>query len=114
MITRKQYMNKEATFKEYYGQFSSPSVVACVVSYIGVDRLLASTDEHLNDIPMHLWDNAPWFGMQRAIGEANLSTHCKKDRDSGKLFTSLSDKVCCLKVAAHKWIEENRNETSSD
>ena len=103
MITRKQYMDREFTFREYYGQFSSEHVVAAVASYIGVERLLASTDEHLNDIPLRIWDNAPWFGMQRQVAEANKSTHVSTDG----LFTSLSDKGCCLKVAALKFIEEN-------
>ena len=104
MITRKQYLNKEFSFREYYGQFSTPDTVARVANYIGVEKLLASTDEHLNDIPMHIWDSAPWFGMQRSIAEANVSCHPSDDR----LFTSLSDKVCAVKCAAHKFIEENR------
>ena len=100
MITRKQYMNKDFTHAEYYGQFSSENVVAAVANYIGTDKLLNSTDEHLNDIPLKIWDYAPWFGMQRDIATANSSTY--KD---GALCTSPSDKVCAVKAAARKWIE---------
>lgn len=107
MITRKQYMNREFTFREYYGQFSSPNVVAAVAAYIGPEKLLASTDEHLNDIPLRIWDASPWFGMQKAISDMNKSTYCYADRKSRAIITSLSDKVCAVKVAAHKWIEEN-------
>jgi len=96
-------MDREFTHDEYYGQFSSPNVVAAVANYIGKDRLLRSADEHLNDIPLNIWDNAPWFGMQRQVAEANRSTHVKTDG----LFTSLSDKVCTLKAAAKKFIKEN-------
>lgn len=106
MITRKEYMDGEFTFREYYGQFSSPNVVAAVARYIGTERLLASTDEYLNDIPMKIWDAAPWFGMQLMVAEANVSTH---SIGSG-LCTSNSDKVCTLKVAARKFIEENTSD----
>lgn len=109
MITRKQYMNKEFSFSEYYGQFSSPNVVTAVANYIGVKRLLASIDEHLNDIPLSLWDRAPWFGMQRMVAKANRSTHANTDG----MFTSLSDKVCCLKEAARKFIKENSSDPES-
>ena len=103
MITRKQYMNKEFTFREYYGQFVTPAIVASVASYIGKDKLLASKDLHLNDIPMRLWDNAPWFGMSRAVAEANKSTHA----DKSILAVSNCDKVCVLKEAARQFIEGN-------
>lgn len=109
VITRKQYMNREFTHQEYYGQFSSPNVVASVAAYIGPKNLLASTDEHLNDIPLRIWDNGPWFGMQRSISDMNKSTHCEADRRGNQIITSLSDKVCALKAAARKWIEENKD-----
>ena len=95
MITRKQYMNKEFTFREYYGQFSSEHVVTAVANYIGADLLMRSEDKHLNDIPLSIWDNAPWFGMSQMVAKANWSGG-----------VSLSDKVCAVKVAAHKYIEE--------
>ena len=103
MITRRQYMDREFTFQEYYGQFSSVHVVAAVVAHIGPERLLKSTDEHLNDIPLSLWDRAPWFGMANKVAEANQSTQAK----GSALAVSLSDKGCALKAAARKWIEEN-------
>ena len=106
MITRKQYMNKEFTFAEYYGQFSSEHVMAAVANYIGPERLLKSTDEHLNDIPLSIWDASPWFGMQRAVAEANQSTQAP----GSALATSLSDKGCAVKAAARKWIEAQKDE----
>lgn len=55
MITRKQYMNKEATHQEYYGQFGQ-YLVDDVCRHIGKYRILASDDKYFNDIPLRHWD----------------------------------------------------------
>ncbi len=104
MITRKQYMNNEHSFREYYEQFSSPDVCAAVANHIGPKKLLASTDEHLNDIPLIEWENAPWFGMSNQVAIANQSTYSQADIGKNILVVSLSDKVCAVKAAARKWI----------
>jgi len=57
MITRKEYMDKEYTHEEYYGQFVNDAIIKIVGDSIGVDRIKASTDKHLNDIPLKEWDN---------------------------------------------------------
>lgn len=105
MITRKQYLNKEFSFKEYYGQFSSPNVVEAIANAIGKEKLLASTDEHLNDIPMRLWDSLPWYGMRHDVAIANQSCYSQEARDKNVLAVSSSDHTCAVKCAAHKWIE---------
>ena len=90
--SRKQYLSGEVTHLEYYGQFAE-SIEQAVVNTIGRERILASTDPHMNDIPLQRWDSLQGIVMNlagRAIGEAN-----------GISFSaSLSDCVCAAKAAA--------------
>lgn len=55
MLTRKQYMNKECTHDEYYGQFA-PLIIPVVVNWVGAKAVRRSTDPHFNDIPLLHWD----------------------------------------------------------
>lgn len=79
----------------YFSQFVNDAHIRTVLDYIGAERLLASRDVHLNDVPLHLWDNLP---MTRHI-EA-------KAREFGD-NTSLSTKVCVYKTAARLWLKAN-------
>lgn len=114
--TRKQYMANECTFAEYYRQFVTPSLVEHVANAIGKERILRSTDPHLNDISLKEWDmlsgclhpsGRPFnprhtFVFQvcgRALGEAN-----------GSGGVSPSDLVCVLKSAARVIKEEANKE----
>lgn len=94
MITRNQYMTNEATHKQYYEQFVNQAVKNAVLQYIGKDKIMASTDEHLNDIPLRRWD---------AISLPELAVSMK---DCGDYLTA-SVQVCILKAAA-KMIKEGR------
>jgi hypothetical protein len=64
--TRQQYLDRECTHRQYYAQLVTEHTRERVAREIGLDRLLASTDEHLNDIPLKEWDrikpsfNGPW------------------------------------------------------
>ena len=92
MLTRKQYMNHECTYSEYYAQFGQ-HLVDSVGSSIGVERIKQSTDEHLNDIPLKEWDSLAELvrlTVGRKLAEAN-----------GTGGISLSDCVCAAKSAAH-------------
>ena len=97
MFTRKQYMGKECTHREYYGQFVTPHIVDSVADQIGRDILRYSTDEHLNDIALSRWDNV--FLTQDALRMVT------KANESGGY--SLSDTVCIAKEAARQFIESD-------
>ena len=56
MLTRKQYMAGACTHDEFYSQFVTTDTIRRVVTAIGKDKILASTCEHFNDIPLRLWD----------------------------------------------------------
>lgn len=93
MITRKEYMSGSATHAEYYGQFVTDMTKKAVSAYIGMEKLRASTDEHMNDIPLKLWDSAPVYTIQGAFEKC------------GDFFT-LSAKVCIAKQAARMVLNE--------
>ena len=96
MKTRKQYMNKEISFHDYYSQFVTPFVLTWVRQRIGIDRLLASTDPHLNDIPLRAWD--------RFHGSFLSSKSGRLCADANGGGVSLSDAVCTAKTAAQQLI----------
>lgn len=95
MNTRKQYLNNECTHREYYGQFVTNMEKAQVKRVVGIDKLINSTDEHLNDIPLKTWDN-----MACHVGIGDELKEC------GDYFT-LSCIVCVNKEAARQLIEEH-------
>ena len=94
MFTRKQYMDKEVTHRQYYGQFVTDATKQRVLRCIGETRLMASTDEHLNDIPLEKWDS---------LGPAGSRDNWNATRGD---WPSLAGAVCIHKEAAHQLIEE--------
>lgn len=102
--TRKQYMaepyktraDSAAAHRRYYAQLVNARTIVYVVSIIGADKLRASTDEHLNDIPLRKWDNLT-RGLPLATSFANLDD-----------YATLGGLVCVAKEAAHQWIEANK------
>lgn len=59
MFTRKQYLNNEVSHHDYFIQFATEEMREEVMREIGTDRIKQSKDEHLNDIPLHVWDGLP-------------------------------------------------------
>jgi len=111
--TRKQYMAGEINHHDYYSQFVSDRMINYVVRLIGKNRLLASTDEHMNDIPLFKWDQ---LSVRDCIasGEdwktASLSTYSKEVQEKRPFMWSMADNVCLAKTAARIWIESNKKE----
>lgn len=97
IFTRKEYMaaslaDGPAAFRRYYAQFVCDQHKGIIAGRIGLDRLLASTDKHLNDIPLHLWDNLPGIVSSSKLKEAGD-------------YLTLAGKVCIYKEAARQMIE---------
>jgi len=92
MYTRKDYLNGLCTHKQYYAQFVTPQVRNAVLTRIGRERLVASDDEHLNDISLQTWDSLP----QPASG---------KLRELGDFITK-AGAVCIYKEAARQILAE--------
>lgn len=101
IYTRAEYMKDSQTegtaaHRRYFGQFVTPGTKARVLQFIGMDRLLASKDPHLNDIPLPLWDK-----LTPALpGSGGFSK-------AGDYYT-LANGVCLAKEAARQIIEGNQ------
>lgn len=109
MFTRKEYMNhpchlidadpavRMAIHRKYYAQFVTLRTIKAVRDSIGDDRLLASTDPHLNDIPLAEWDK---------LTNILPINNCFKDVGD---YATLGNLVCIAKEAARQWIESKTN-----
>lgn len=103
MTTREQYLNSlnscedtHAAHRAYYAQFVSAATVAFVAERIGASRILSSTDKHMNDIPLRLWDRLAAPGHYPvAVPLASLGE-----------FQTLGTGVCILKEAAQQFKEK--------
>ena len=114
MITRKQYMEtktvdgKRVTFdlhQAYFLQFATNRTRVLVLSGIGKDRILASTDPHFNDIPLKEWDD-----LNRQISET-INQRLKGQAEGfpeGKFGWSDSDSVCIAKAVAREYKESGQ------
>lgn len=101
IYTRKQYMSDSqqknmTAHRKYYGQFVTDGTKYRVLSGIGLDKILASTNEHFNDIPLHLWDKL----THQLPGSS-------KFKDAGDYYT-LANGVCLLKEAARQIVEAHK------
>lgn len=104
MITRKQYMqNANELHHQYYMQFINKDLMQFVVNAIGVDRIMQSTDKHMNDIPLKYWDNL-MFGIPQTCNRAMI-VECKE-------MWSLNTSVCIAKAAAKQFKMQNEGHTN--
>ena len=98
--------SRAAAHRRYYAQFCSPAVVSAVAARIGSAAIMASRDPHLNDIPLHQWDNLePLISLHclGLMGDINGSTPLPDRKRS--INWSLSDAVCIAKEAARQHAE---------
>lgn len=56
--------NSSELFRDYYAQFVNEDIKARIMATIGLSLLLASKDEHLNDISMQKWDKMAGFAFR--------------------------------------------------
>lgn len=103
IYTRQQYMQDsredgKAAHRKYFGQFVTQATISRVVSIIGRDRLLASTDPHMNDIPLELWDKL----TPQLPGSSGFIK-------AGDYYT-VGNGVCLAKEAARQYVEAQTKE----
>jgi len=91
MKTRKDLLEKKCTHSQYYSQFLTYAYIKNVVKFIGKEKILESTCENFNDIPLELWDKlgAPWGTFE-------------KMREAGDYLTK-SGIICISKEAARNY-----------
>lgn len=111
MKTKTEYLDGKISHREYYAQFITPKMIERVKTYIGVDVIKASTDEHLNDIPMELWDGLSgiiWIirnGSQEMATLPTVSSEFKKLTTEASEGMSPSTLVCVYKEIARQLAE---------
>lgn len=111
-------MNGEYSHNEYYEQWVTDEMMDYVVSKIGADRLLGSTDEHFNDIPLPKWDGLSvmdyinqedWIESRLSVLDPEVHENNRLAHKQRKFAYSSSDSVCVSKAAARKYIDLMKN-----
>ena len=124
-MTRNEYINRysgktaeeqTALHRAYYAQFVTPAVLHYVQSAIGKNRLLGSTDPHLNDIPLVMWDRMePVIRSMCLSRMGNVNGAVSVDEFGRRTIAwSLSDAVCIAKEAARQFIEKETAEEGEE
>jgi hypothetical protein len=102
MPSRLDYLEGRATHREYYAQFVDNQVLNIVASMVGVRTICESTDEHLNDIHLAVWDHTA-MALTRACRAVSRS----RFEEMGDIATQ-SGVVCVAKEAARQIRDDNR------
>ena len=87
-------MDGICSHREYYAQFVTSQTTHYVARQIGVEKIKASTDPHLNDIPIAKWDSIPHY------------LDGSKLKEAGDYLTD-AGWVCIAKEAARQLVEED-------
>lgn len=116
MFTRKQYIAKECTYREYYGQFVTDEIKQEVLKTFSREQLIQSIkdDEHFNNLPIRKWDNILTPGaINVPIDGSQCNRYLRKalneklrEAESG---ISFADCVCVCKEAARQIVEESES-----
>jgi hypothetical protein len=97
MITRKQYLNREKSHREYYAQFVSKAELGTVRARFGADKIQAALaeDKNLNSLPLSSWDALPQIAAETR----------EKIKECGDFHTKAGH-VCIYKEAARQLVEK--------
>ena len=90
MHTRKEYMSGDCTHQQFYEQMVTDEIKEGVRKSIGLFRIMDSTCEHFNDIPLSFWDTLSW----------SLSDSIDSQIKAASDHPSLAGRVCVVKAAA--------------
>jgi hypothetical protein len=112
--TRDEYMNGKVEHREYYAQFITDEMVKQVKDNIGIERIKASKDKHLNDIPMKEWDGLSGISFKIINGSQTLASRPQVSHKFVELCKqagegiSPSTLVCVYKEIARQLAEGKR------
>lgn len=99
MYTRTQYLNKEVTFEEYYGQFVDSYTKRLVPASLEEIREAYQKDKHLSNIPLKRWDERAVYVNHWELGV--------KLKEANEVLT-LAVQVCILKQSARELLKEHK------
>jgi hypothetical protein len=105
MKTKQEYLNGSVSFREFYSQFITPELIKGVLWGIGKESILASKDEHFNDIPLRKWDGLSGcvFKGSELVSKPKIPKSLgDMFREAGQNGVSPSDLVCIYKEIAHQ------------
>lgn len=110
-FTRKQYLANECTFREFYGQFVDEETKKELLAVIPLDLILASTDEHLNDIPLKKWDSISGvlFSGSQLISRPRIRKDLADKINASSEGVSPATLVCIYKEQARQLQESNQS-----
>jgi hypothetical protein len=108
-FSREQYLRQECDHDTFYAQFVTDGVVYVVLSAIGKERIIKSTNPHFNDIPLAEWDRLKDRVRESMNGKMFKAMVCP-NYGKGKILFSLSDAVCIAKRAAKRVRDANQGE----
>lgn len=107
ILTSADYMNDSSNlFNKYYAQFITESTISFIKSNIGIEKLLSSKCEHLNDLysmsrggaGSWIWDSTPF----------NLTVAREANEVHERGMGSPSTHTCIGKVCARMLIKEHK------
>lgn len=121
MITRKEYIDtlpkylspeSFAHHRRYWAQFVNPAIRQRVISAIGLERLVNSTDPYLNDIPLAEWDKLAGGSGRAHHGDSKVYfvpnwINREQLKEVGEGY-SLGTGVCIAKEAARQIADEHK------
>ena len=100
MITRKQYLENPKLHHQYYLEIAKKAGIKPYDSIVERSRLaLKNGDEHLNTIPLNVWDS--WATSIMGFNGNMLRKIFKEKKDT----MTLSGMVCMLKVVVKHTVE---------
>jgi len=109
--TRVQYMAKECTHDQYYGQFVTPALRNIVIARIGKQRMIDSTDKYFNDITLKQWDDMKDIVRMSINTKKFMRLTWPDYKGPNVVYWSTSDAVCIAKQVARMVREENQGES---
>lgn len=102
MITRAEYMADGAKLHQsYFLELAQHAGLTAHNLPVSVEKIREAlkTDEHMNNIPLQLWDSRVTAHVRSAIAQVNITKE-------GHCASSLSDGVCALKALARHLAEQ--------
>jgi hypothetical protein len=115
MITRQAYLDGFCSHREYYAQFVNDYIIAYVARQIGGQRLIESTNEHFNDIPLEEWDSLVLVDMIHSEKYLESFESLWVDDSTNPRKFGLPPFiffVCVAKEAARQYVEQHIKETT--
>lgn len=107
MFTRKQYLDKQCTHREYWAQFVTEGMRQMVLRNITLERLQRSANEYFNDVTrLQDWDLMRDATFRMLDLKQWREINYPEYTDPRSIGWSLSDNTCILKEAARQLLDK--------